>query len=253
MLAAILGAGLTEAQSVTVSDVSPERLEHLSQRYGVSTTQDSRAAVAGSDVIILAVKPQNLGAVAGRLRGALGPDQLVLSILAGTTVAGLNACLDHGSIVRAMPNAPAQIGRGMTVWAATAGATEQQRDRTRDILGAMGREVCVEDEGDIDRATAISGSGPAYVFYFVEALTDAAREIGLSADVAGKLVVETVLGAGQLVEESEREPAELRRMVTSAGGTTAAALSELEAGGFSSLIERAVRAAYQRAKELGKS
>jgi pyrroline-5-carboxylate reductase len=141
----------------------------------------------------------------------------------------------------------------MTAWTATASATEQQREWARDILGAMGQEVFVADEDDIDKATAISGSGPAYVFYFVEALTSAGRQIGLSADVAGKLVIETVLGAGHLVEESKHEPAELRRMVTSAGGTTAAAIAKLENGGFSDLVERAVTAAYQRAKELGGS
>jgi pyrroline-5-carboxylate reductase len=186
------------------------------------------------------------------LAGGLAEGQLVLSIVAGATIAAIQEGLGHQAVVRSMPNTPAQIGQGMTVWTCSAAVSAQQRETAAAILGAMGRQIAVDGEDDIDKATAVSGSGPAYLFLFVEALTDAAVEIGLSPEVARELVLATVLGAGRLIQESGAEAAELRRRVTSPGGTTAAALAELAEGNFSELLTRAVRAAYQRAKELGR-
>jgi pyrroline-5-carboxylate reductase len=151
-----------------------------------------------------------------------------------------------------MPNTPAQIGEGMSVWTATAGVTEQQRAWAGSILGAMGKEVYVDDEKYIDMATAISGSGPAYFFLMVEALVNAAVGIGLPREKALEMVLQTMLGSGHLIQRSGKEPAELRRMVTSPGGTTAQALLQLEKGKFTALIKQAVKAAYKRAKELGR-
>ncbi len=251
MLSAVLAAELAVADEVAVSDVSRERREYLAERYGVTVTGDSRQAIAGSDVVVLAVKPQNLAEAMAGLRDGLTPGQLVLSIVAGARITTLQRDLGHAAVVRSMPNTPAQIGQGMTVWTFAPEVSAEQRQTAGAILGAMGREIAVEDEDDIDKATAVSGSGPAYLFLFVEALAAAAVDIGLSTDIAQELVLATVLGAGRLVEQSGRDPAELRRMVTSPGGTTAAALAELAEGKFSELVTRAVRAAYQRARELG--
>ncbi len=253
MLSAVLGKGMADAESVTVSDASPTRREYLKQQYGVTVTTDNRQAIAGQDVVVLAVKPQNLAEVMAELKGSLGKEQLVLSIIAGARLGTLCQGLDHRYIVRAMPNTPARIGEGMTVWTATPEVTAQQREWAGAILGAMGREVAVDDEAHIDMATAVSGSGPAYLFFFIEALVDAATEVGLPREMAYDLVLATVLGAGHLLQESGHEPAELRRMVTSPGGTTAAAISRLEEGGFAGLIREAVDAAYRKAKELGSS
>ncbi len=251
MLSAVMNKAMADAESVTVSDLSPTRREYLKQQYGVTVTTDNRQAIAGQDVVVLAVKPQDLAEVMAGLKGSLGPEQLVLSIIAGARLGTLCQGLDHRYVVRAMPNTPARIGEGMTVWTATPEVTTQQRECTGAILGAMGREVAVGDEAHIDMATAVSGSGPAYLFFFIEALVDAATEVGLPRDMACDLVLATVLGAGHLLQESGHQPAELRRMVTSPGGTTAAAISRLEEGGFARLLRQAVDAAYRRAKELG--
>ena len=251
MLSAILGKHLATVRSVTVSDVNQERRHYLTREYGVSVTDDNRQAVIGADIIVLAIKPQNLAEVMTGLKGLLKPEQLVLSIIAGARLNTICQGLGHQAVVRAMPNTPAQISQGMTVWTATTQVTEQQNEWASSILGAMGHEIAVADEDQIDMATAVSGSGPAYLFLFVEALVDAAVQLGLSRDMAQELVLTTVLGSSQLIEESGREPAELRRMVTSPGGTTAEALRELTQGEFADLLARAVRAAYERAKQLG--
>ena len=251
MLSAILGKGLATAESVTASDISDSRREYLHRQYGVAVTGENRQAIVGRDVVILAVKPQNLAEVMTEIKGALTPEQLVLSIVAGARLGTLREGLGHTSVVRAMPNTPAQIGEGMTVWTATPEVTRQQREWAGAILGAMGHEIAVDDEDRIDMATAVSGSGPAYLFFFVEALIDAAVQVGFPHEMARELVLATVHGAGHLLQESDHEPAELRRMVTSPGGTTAAAISRLEEGRFGELLRAAVDAAYRRAKEMG--
>jgi pyrroline-5-carboxylate reductase len=186
-----------------------------------------------------------------KLGGRLGSDQVVLSIIAGARIDTLSQGLKHGAVARAMPNTPAQIGEGMTVWTATPEVTAEQKGLVGAILGAMGAEIYVDDENYIDMATAVSGSGPAYFFLMVESLIEAAVAIGLSRDVAGRLVVQTMLGSGRLIQQSGVEPAELRRRVTSPGGTTARAIEQLEKGQFAELVKRAVQAAYDRARELG--
>jgi len=251
MLSGVLSREVCQSQELTVSDVSQERLQYLARKYGVAVTGDNKMAVTGADVIILAVKPQNLADILSELTGHLRPAQLLLSIIAGARLDTICTGLKHLPAVRAMPNTPAQIGQGITVWTATGNVNEEQKQQARAILGATGREIYVENESDIDKATAISGSGPAYFFLFAEALTDAAVEIGLSPDVAEKLVLQTMLGSGHLTEESGKPPADLRRMVTSPGGTTAEAIDELEKGRFTELVTRAVKAAYKRARELG--
>jgi len=170
--------------------------------------------------------------------------------VAGAGISSLRGGLNHSSVVRAMPNMPAQIGEGMTVWTATAEVTEEQKETAQSILSALGEEIYVPDEKYLDMATALSGSGPAYVFLFIEGLIDAGVHIGLPRDVAQELVIQTVLGSTHTVQKTSKHPAELRNMVTSPGGTTTEALLQLENGRFRSLLVEAVAAAYEKAKHL---
>jgi pyrroline-5-carboxylate reductase len=251
MVSAILDKGLAKPEAIWVSDVSQARRRHLEQKYGVAVTDSNRQAAEKGEVVVLAIKPQNLAEVMTELGGQLKSTQLVLSIIAGARIDTLSKGLKHGSIARVMPNTPAQIGEGMSVWTATPAVTEQQRGWVGAILQAMGREIYVDDEQYIDMATAVSGSGPAYFFLVMESLIDAAVAIGLPQDMARELVLQTMLGSGRLIQKSGEEPAELRRRVTSPGGTTAQAMLQFEQGKFTDLVKRAVEAAYNKAKELG--
>ncbi len=252
MLSAILNQGLTTPEAMAVSDISQSRRQYLQEKYGVVLTGNNGEAADGMDIVVLAIKPQHLAEVMAELKGKLKPAQLVLSIIAGARTSTLRLGLGHNRVVRVMPNTPAQIGEGMSVWTATAEVTGQQREWAAAILGTLGRQIYVADEDYIDKATAVSGSGPAYVFLFVEALVEAAVHIGLPQDMAAELVAQTLRGSSHFLQASGRKPAELRRMVTSPGGTTAAALARLEEGQFTGLVKQAVSAAYDRAKELGR-
>lgn len=250
MIKGILGRGLVKPEDIIANDIDPARLSAVSQGYGISASANGRQAMAGSEVVVLAIKPQNLKEVMGDLRGQ-AKGQLFLSIVAGASIATIKEGLGHELVVRAMPNTPAQIGEGITVWTASGEVAQSQRDMARSILGALGREIYVGDEKYIDMATAVSGSGPGYIFLIIEALIDAAVGVGLPQQMAGELVVETVLGAARLAQATGKPPAELRDMVASPGGTTAAGLLQLEEGGLRDLFARAVTAAYERAKTLG--
>jgi pyrroline-5-carboxylate reductase len=250
MLAALIAKRITAARDIIVSDPISSRCQYLADKYEVGTTGDSVAAVTGRDVVILAVKPQTLPAVAETLKNKLA-GQFVISILAGVRLQTLKESLNYTAIVRSMPNTPAQIGEGVTVWTATSAITATQKKRAGVILGALGKEYFVDDEKYLDAATAVSGSGPAYVFYFVEAFIEAAVSIGWSQETAKDLALDTVYGAVDLLKQSGTEPAELRRMVTSPGGTTAAAIAKLESGKFKEIMAQAVKAALDRAIELG--
>jgi pyrroline-5-carboxylate reductase len=251
MLAAVLENKLATHDGVCVSDVSESRRDHIHKQYKVTATADNREAVKGKDIVVLAVKPQNLPEVLADLKGCLESKMLVLSIVAGVTIGTIELGLGHSRIVRCMPNTPAQVGFGMSAWTATAAVSEAQKGQARAILGGMGREIYFDDEKYLDMATAVSGSGPAYVFLLAESLIDAAVKIGLSREEAGEMVSQTILGSAHLMQGSSKPPAELRRNVTSKGGTTERALQVFEEGGFSKLVEDAVEAAYRRAKELG--
>jgi pyrroline-5-carboxylate reductase len=253
MLAAVLSKKLAGAKDITVSDISESRRQYLAQQYKVKALADNQQAIINADVIIFAIKPQILNSVTTELKGRLKPNQLVLSIIAGASIDTLRQGLNHQSIVRSMPNTPAQIGEGVTVWTTTAEVNALQKKMAGSILGVMGKEFYVEEERFIDIATAVSGSGPAYLFYFVEAMTDAAVKIGFAPEMAKELVLGTVLGAGHLIQKSGKEPSELRRMVTSPGGTTAEAIRKFEESGFTDLIYQAVEAAYEKAQKLGDS
>ncbi|MFH1650777.1 MAG: pyrroline-5-carboxylate reductase [Chloroflexota bacterium] len=252
LIASLLSRGVSAPEDIIASDISESRCRYLEERYRIATTSDNRAAVAGRDMVVLAVKPQVLPGVMVGLKGALKPAQLVLSIIAGATVKTLVEGLGHRAVVRVMPNTPAQIDEGISVWTTTDAVTPQQRELAGKVLGVTGEEIYVPDEALLDMATAVSGSGPAYFFYFVEALADAAADIGLPPDIAARLVMQTFLGSAHLLQKSGKTPAELRKAVTSPGGTTAAALQALEQGQFPALVTRAVRAALRRAQELGR-
>jgi pyrroline-5-carboxylate reductase len=236
-------------QDMVVSDISAVRRKLLSSEYGVSTLADNKRAVENADLIILAVKPQNLPQVMEEIKG-LALNQLVLSIVAGATLSSLCQGLNHSSVIRAMPNMPAQIGEGMTIWTATAETGQRQKKLAQTVLGALGKEIYMADEKYLGMATALSGSGPAYVFLFIEALVDAGVHIGLPRDTAQELVIQTILGSTRTVEKTGKHPADLRNMVTSPGGTTTEALLQLEKGRFRSLILKAVAAAYKKAERL---
>jgi pyrroline-5-carboxylate reductase len=249
MTRCLLAKGVVTPGEIVVSDVSGARRELLSREYGVTTIDDNRKAVEGCDIIVLAVKPQHLAQVMDELKNPL-PPQAVLSIVAGAGISSLRRGLNYSNVVRAMPNMPAQIGEGMTVWTATAEVTEKQKETAQSILSALGEEIYVADEKYLDMATALSGSGPAYVFLFIEGLIDAGVHIGLPRNIAEELVIQTVLGSAHTVKKTTKHPAELRNTVTSPGGTTTEALLQLEKGRFRSLLYEAVAAAYEKAKNL---
>lgn len=251
MISAILSRGISSPREITVGDISENRRQYLEKEYDVTVTGDIRLAANSGEVLVLAIKPQNSSDVMAELNGSVKTEVLVLSIMAGVKIDTMRRGLNHNLIVRVMPNTPAQIGEGMSVWTATAEVTGQQREWIGSILRAMGKEVYVEDEDYIDKATAVMGSGPAYFFLFVESLVDSAVNIGVSPEIAMELVLQTMLGSGLYIQKSGKTPAELRKMVTSPGGTTAEALYVFEKEGFARIITQAVTAAYDKAKKLG--
>ena len=251
MIAGLLRGQLVEPGQVTASHPRPERREQLAHEYGIRVTAGNVEATRGADVILLAVKPQMLARVGQELRPHLVRGQLVLSIIAGATTAALIGFLGHDQVVRSMPNTPARLGRGMTVWYATPETTPEQRTQASALLRALGHELEVDDERFVAMATAVSGTGPTYVFLVMEALIDAAVHLGFPRHVAHDLVIETLEGSTVFAKSSGMHPAELRNMVTSPGGTSAAALHELESGRLRTVLSEAVWAAYRRTVELG--
>jgi pyrroline-5-carboxylate reductase len=198
----------------------------------------------------LAIKPQALAAVGQPLHGRLAPHALLVSILAGTSLAQLSEAFGHTAVVRAMPNTPAQIGLGMSVWAETAAVSANQHGHAQTILSSFGQELFVAEEKYLDMATAINGSGPGYVFLMLEAMVDAGVQLGFGREVASQLVLQTVMGSVQYAIASDKHLAELRNRVTSPGGTTAAGLHALEEAGVRAAFANAIRAAYERSVAL---
>jgi pyrroline-5-carboxylate reductase len=240
------------ATQLTVSEPEPARRQALKREFGVSTTADNAAAAAVADVVVLAVKPQVMPGVARELAGPLaGRPVLVISIAAGIRTTDLARWLgDVPALARAMPNTPALLGCGATVLFAAPRVTEAQREQAESILRAVGSVSWVEDESQLDAVTALSGSGPAYYFLLSEAMAEAAAELGLDPALAELLAVETALGAARMAIESDEDVAELRRRVTSPGGTTEAALEALEAGGFRRLVAQALASAQERSRAI---
>jgi pyrroline-5-carboxylate reductase len=251
MIAGLIRGQLVEPDRVTASHPRAERREELARVHGIRVTASNVEAVQGADIVLLAVKPQMLARVGREIGPHLVPGQLVLSVIAGATTAAMEKLLGHRELVRSMPNTPAQLGRGMTVWYATPETSAEQRAQAKALLTALGVELEVDDEKLVAMATAVSGTGPTYVFLVMEALVDAAVHLGFPRHVAHDLVVETLEGSALFAKQSGAHPAVLRNMVTSPGGTSAAALHELESGRLRTVLSEAVWAAYRRTVELG--
>jgi len=251
MLSALLRKRVVSKSEILACDIDQARLTAIGKKYKVNCTSDIAKAVSDCDAVVLSIKPQVLAKVMNNLKGALKEEQLVLSIVAGASTETISKGLHHNSVIRVMPNTPAQVGQGMSVWTATSTVSQVQKEMAQIILGAMGKEIYLQDEKYIDMATAISGSGPAYIFLIMEALTDAAVHIGLPRKLAEELVTQTVLGSAYMSRETGKHPAELKNMVTSPGGTTAEGLLCLEEGGVRAILAQAVIAAYEKAQLLG--
>ena len=254
MIAGLIRQDLAQPGAMIAAGPTQERLEHLETRYQIAASRDNAAAARQADVVVLSVKPQRLDKVIAGLKGSIQPQALVLSIVAGASIELISQGLGHSLVVRSMPNTPAQIGQGITVWTAAPQVTQEQHEMARQILKALGEEIFVEEESYLDMATALSGTGPAYVFLFMEAMVDAGVHLGFPRRIAEQLVAQTVRGSVDFYRTHEEHVhlARLRNQVTSPGGTSAAALYYLEKAGFRTAISRAVWAAYERSRELGK-
>jgi pyrroline-5-carboxylate reductase len=251
MIAGLLRGELVAPSQVVASHPRTERRDALEHEYAIRTVTGNVEAVKDADVVLLAIKPQMLSKVGREIGPHLRRGQLVLSVLAGATTAALTGILGHDQVVRSMPNTPARLGKGVTVWYATPETTEDQRTQAGALLGALGHQLEVDDERMVAMATAVSGTGPTYVFLVMEALIDAAVHLGFPRHIAHDLVIETLEGSTLFAKQSGMHPAELRNMVTSPGGTSAAALHELESGRLRTVLSEAVWAAYRRTVELG--
>jgi pyrroline-5-carboxylate reductase len=251
MIAGLLRGELVSPDQIVASHPRPERRDQLRAEYSIRVASDNVEAVEAADIVLLGIKPQMLAKVGREIGPHLRRGQVVLSVLAGATTAALTGTLGHDQVIRAMPNTPARLGKGVTVWYATPDTTPEQRLQAATLLGALGVQIEVDDEKMVAMATAVSGTGPTYVFLVMEALIDAAVHLGFPRHVAHDLVVETLEGSALFAKQSGMHPAELRNMVTSPGGTSAAALHELESGRLRTVLSEAVWAAYRRTNELG--
>ena len=251
MISALLNKNLAIPANINASGPRVERGKALESKYGVIPYIDNHSAVSQVDVVALCVKPQKLNSVLKTLNGSIKSSALVISIIAGATIEKISTGLDHNQVVRAMPNTPAQIGAGITVWTASENVSKIQLEQTRQILSALGEEIFLKDEINLDMATALSGTGPAYVYLFMEALIDSGVHLGFSRRVAEQLVIKTIRGSIDFYLKSDLHLSALRNAVTSPGGTSAEAIYFLEKAGFRTAISRAVWAAYERTLELG--
>jgi pyrroline-5-carboxylate reductase len=261
IIAGMLRKQLVKPAQIVGSHPRAARRDELSAKYGLRMFESNReAALAAypaengsetSSLIILAVKPQRLMKILHELKGSIHEAQLVVSIVAGARMETIARELLHPAIVRTMPNTPAQIGEGMTAWTATPEVTDAQQREVCAMLAALGKTIRVENERQIDMATALSATGPTYIFLVMEALVDAGVHLGFSRHVAEELVQQTMLGSVLFAMESHKHPAELRNMVTSPGGTSAEAIYQIEKGSLRTVLSKAVWAAYQRALALG--
>lgn len=251
MIRGLLGKKIVNPEQIIAADPWQKRLDQLKGQHNIITTTDNAFAAEEGQVVVLSIKPQTLAAVLPQIRGHLRRQDLLMSIIAGTPIKRLADGAAHASVVRAMPNTPAQIGQGVTVWTATTEVSQDHKKQAQSILGSLGQEIFMDDERYLNMATALSGTGPGYVFMVMEAMIDAGVHLGFSRHVATQLVFQTMRGSVEFAAQSEKHVAELRNQVTSPGGTTAAALYHLEKGGLRTVLSRGIWAAYQRAIALG--
>lgn len=250
LLARLIGQNVYRPQSMLVSEPGAQRREVLAQRYGVAVTASNCDAAKATEVVMLAIKPQSFAAVAQELAGQVAESTLVLSILAGTTLARLTAAFPHQPVIRAMPNTPAQVGQGITAIALSPAVQPQHLETAQGILQTVGQVVEVP-EALMDAVTGLSGSGPGYVALVIEALSDGGVAVGLPRAIATQLAIQTVLGTATLLQEQGLHPGQLKDQVTSPGGTTIAGIAQLEKQGLRSALIEAVGAATARSRELG--
>ena len=246
----VLSASLAKPEDIYVGEIAESRCRYLTDEYRIYAAPNNAKAAANGDLVVLSVKPQNFQEVAPELKEVLTEQQTALSIIAGLRMSTLTEELDHEAVIRVMPNTPAQIGAGMTMWLCSASVDNETAAQTQSILQTLGEEERVEKEEYIDMATALSASGPAYVFMFIESLIDAGVYLGMPRPMASRLTLQTVLGSTRLAQESGKHVAELRNMVTSPGGTTAEALLALEEGDFRYTVMNAVVEAYEKSIAL---
>jgi len=251
MIAGLLRKGLARPENLLASGPRVERGMQLMEKYGIKPFTNNNEAISNADLVVLAIKPQRLSGVLKELK-VVPSGAFVLSIVAGAPIQKIATALKNGAVVRAMPNTPSQIGEGISVWASAPEVSVVQKEMARSLLGALGEEIFVEDENYLDMATALSGTGPTYVFLFMEALIDSGVHMGFSRRIAEQLVVKTLTGSLAYYQNIQMHPSALRNQVTSPGGTSAEALYYLEKAGFRTAISRAIWAAYQRSLELGK-
>ena len=251
ILAATIKHSLASPDEIAVAEINDDRCAMVNATYAVRAGSDVTDAVGGAELVIFAVKPQEFDAAAHHLQGRLRREQTVMSIMAGVPIDRIARSLGHAGIVRVMPSTPAVIGEAMSVWTATSEVDDATRAQVRSVLSAMGREVYVEDEKYLDMATALSGSGPGFVFLLIEAFVDAGVHIGFKRAVAEMLALQTFIGSAKYAEATGKHLAQLRNEVTSPGGTTAAGLQALENSGVRGALIDAIEAAYQRSRELG--
>jgi pyrroline-5-carboxylate reductase len=251
MIRGLLAQKLVKPEQIIAAGPRPERGQHLQERHKIRVTTNNKEAAEEGQIVVLGIKPQVLSAVLHEIRGHLHRQDLVLSIIAGAPIEKIANGLAHAAVVRAMPNTPAQIGQGITVWTSTPEVTEEQKQQAQAILGSLGQEVYVGEEDYLNMATALSGTGPAYVFMFMEAMIDAGVHLGFSRRMSEQLVFQTIRGSVEYAAQSGKHVAELRNQVTSPGGTTAEALYHMEKGSLRTVISRGIWAAYQRAITLG--
>lgn len=251
MIRGLLGKKIVKPEQIIAADPWQERLDQLKEQHGIATTSDNAFAAEEGQVVVLSIKPQSLASVLPEIRGHLRRQDLLMSIIAGAPIKRLADGAAHASVVRAMPNTPAQIGQGITVWTATAEVSDPHQKQAQIILASLGQEIFMDDERYLDMATALSGTGPGYVFMVMEAMIDAGVHLGFSRHVATQLVFQTMRGSVEFAAQSGKHVAELRNQVTSPGGTTAAAMYHLEKGGLRTVLSRGIWAAYQRSVALG--
>lgn len=247
----LLNEELVTPEQIIAADPREDRIAELNEQFGIRTTTANLEAAEAANILVLAVKPQMADRVLSGLRGQVHHIDLILSVMAGVDIRWIAGDLQNARVVRSIPNTPTQIGQGMTVWTAAHEVEEEQRKQAAAMLGALGEQLFVEDEKILNMATGLSGSGPAFVFLFMEAMIDAGVHIGLSRQQARQLALQTVKGAVLFTQQSGEHPAILRNQVTSPAGTTTAGLAELEAAGLRTAVLRAVSAAYHRSVELG--
>ena len=252
MIRGLIHQSVVTPDQIIAADPHADRGAELAAKHGIRTTTNNPEAAEAGQVVVLSIKPQVAHIVLPELRGHLRRRDLLISILAGMPIHALSDGTAHAAVVRAMPNTPAQIGQGISVWTATAEVSEEQKSQAQAILASLGQEILVDDESYLDMATALSGSGPAYVFLVMEAMIDAGVHMGFSRRVATQLVFQTMKGSVAFAEQSHKHVAELRNQVTSPGGTTAAALYHMEKGGLRTVMSRSIWAAYERSSALGR-